>query len=80
MFSRSFQIAYWMENLLLPFIVASLVVLAISGRKQLAKPRAYPIRLGAALVIAIVMGFFVGSPYLGTLMVSAATGLTFRYW
>ena len=77
---RSFQIAYWMKSLLLPFIVASLVVLAISGKSQLAKTWAYPIRLGAALVIAIVMGAYLGSPWLGTIMVSAATGLLFRYW
>jgi hypothetical protein len=77
---RSFQIAYWIENLLVPFIVASLVVLAISGKKQLSKPRAYSIRLGAALVIAIAMGAYLGSPWLGTIMVSAATGLLFRYW
>ena len=80
MFGRSLQIANWMGNLLIPFIVASLVVLAISGKRQLAKPRVYPIRLSAALAIAIVMGFLVGSPYLGTLMVSVATGLLFRYW
>jgi hypothetical protein len=80
MSSRSFQNAYWIENLLVPFIVASVVVLAISGKKQLSKPKAYPIRLGAALVIAISMGAYLGSPWLGTIMVSAATGLLFRYW
>ena len=77
---RSFQFAYWIENLFVPFIVASVVVLAVSGRKQLSKPMAYPIRLGAALVIAIVMGAYLGSPWVGTIMVSAATGLLFRYW
>ena len=80
MFIRSFQIAYWIENLFVPFIVASVMVLAISGKKQLSKPKAYPMRLGAALVIAIAMGTYLGSPWLGTIMVSAAAGLLFRYW
>ncbi|MCU1266819.1 MAG: hypothetical protein JWM21_3137 [Acidobacteria bacterium] len=79
MLIRSFQIAYWSENLLLPFIAAAVVVLAISGRKRLSKPGAYPIRLVAALLIAM-MGAYIGSPWLGTIMVSAATGLLFRYW
>ena len=56
------------------------MVLAISGKKQLSKLKAYPIRLGAALVIAIAMGAYLDSPWLGTIMVSAATGLLFRYW
>jgi hypothetical protein len=77
---RSFQIAYWIENLFVPFIVASVVVIAISGKKQLSKPRAYPIRLGAALGIAIAMGAYLGSPWMGTIMVSASVGLLFRYW
>ena len=76
----SFQIAYWIQNLFVPFVVASVMVLAISGKKQLSKPKVYPIRLGAALVIAIFMGAYLGSPWLGTIMVSAATGLLFRYW
>jgi len=61
-------------------MVSSLVVLAISGKKQLSRPRAYPIRLGASLVIAIAMGAYLGSPWLGNIMVAAATGLLFRYW
>jgi hypothetical protein len=61
-------------------MVASVVVLAISGKKQLSKPSGYLIRLGSALVIAISMGAYLGSPWLGTIMVSAATGLLFRYW
>lgn len=77
---RSFQFAYWTQHLLVPFIVASVIVLAISGRKRLSKPSAYPVRLGAALLIAIAMGAYLGSPWLGTIMVSAATGLLFRYW
>jgi len=80
MFTPSFQIAYWIGNLFVPFIVASVVVLGISGRKQLSKRMAYPIRLGAALVIAATMGTYLDSPWLGTIMVSAATGLLFRYW
>jgi hypothetical protein len=80
MFSRPFHISFWIGNLLVPFIVSSVVVLAVSGKKQLSKPRAYPIRLGAALVIAIAMGTYLGSPWLGTIMVSAAAGLLFRYW
>jgi hypothetical protein len=80
MFIGSFQIAYWSENLFLPFIAAAVVVLAISGRKRLSKPGAYPIRLVAALLIAITMGAYIGSPWVGTIMVSAATGLLFRYW
>jgi hypothetical protein len=77
---RSYNVAYWIENLFVPFIVASVMVLAISGKKQLSKLKAYPIRLGAALVIAIAMGAYLDSPWLGTIMVSAATGLLFRYW
>jgi hypothetical protein len=80
MLIRSFQITYWIENLFVPFIVSSVMVLAISGKKQLSKPGAYPIRLGAALVIAIAMGAYLGSPWLGTIMVSTAAGLLFRYW
>jgi hypothetical protein len=77
---RTFQFGYWTQHLLVPFIVASVIVLAISGRKRLSKPSAYPVRLGAALLIAIAMGAYLGSPWLGTIMVSAATGLLFRYW
>lgn len=80
MFSRPVHISFWIGNLLVPFVVSSVVVLAISGKKQLSEPRAYPIRLGAALVIAITMGNYLGSPWLGNIMVSAATGLLFRYW
>ena len=80
MFSRPFHISFWIGSLLVPFIVSSVVVLAISGKKQLSKPRAYPIRLGAALVIAVAMGTYLGSPWLGTIMVSAAAGILFRYW
>jgi hypothetical protein len=77
---RLFQNAYWIENFLVPFIVASVVVLLISGMKHLSRPRAYPIRLFAALLIAIAMGAFLSSPLLPTIMVAAATGLLFRYW
>ena len=80
MFSRSFHTLFWIGNLLVPFIVSAVVVLAISGKKRLSKPQAYPIRIGAALVIAIAMGAYLGSPWLGNIMVSAATGLLFRYW
>ena len=80
MFSRSFNTSFWIGNLLVPFIIASVVVLVISGKKRLSKPKAYPIRFGAALAIAIVMGAYLGSPWVGTIMVSAATGLLFRYW
>jgi hypothetical protein len=80
MFLGSFQFTYWTQHLLLPFIVASVIVLGLSGRKRLSKPSAYPVRLGAALLIAIAMGAYLGSPWLGTIMVSAATGLLFRYW
>lgn len=77
---RSFQIAYWIGKPFLPFAVASVMILAISGKKQLSKPKAYPIRLGAALVIAICMGTYLDSPWLGTIMVAAATGVLFRHW
>jgi hypothetical protein len=79
-FIRSPDVAYWTRYLLVPFVVASVLVLAISGRKRLTGPSAYLIRLGAALLIAIAMGAFIGSPWIGTIMVSAATGLLFRYW
>lgn len=80
MFSRPFHISFWIGNLLLPFLVSSVVVLAISGKDQLSKPRAYTVRLLASLIIAIGMGAYLNSPWLGTIMVSAATGLLFRYW
>ena len=79
-FIRSLEFTYWTKYLLLPFVVASVVVLALSGRKRLSRPRAYLIRLVAALLIAITMGLYLGSPWLGTIMVSIATGLLFRYW
>jgi hypothetical protein len=79
-FTRSLEFTYWTEYLLLPFVVASIVVLALSGRKRLSGPRAYLIRLFAALLIAITMGFYLQSPWLATIMVSTATGLLFRYW
>jgi hypothetical protein len=79
-FIRSLEFNYWTKYLLLPFVVASVVVLALSGRKRLSGPRAYLIRLIAALLIAIAMGFYLGSPWLGTIMVSTATGVMFRYW
>jgi len=80
MFSRPFYISFWIGKFLIPFLISSIVVFAVSGRKRLSKPRAYPIRLGAALVIAIAMGAYLDSPWLGNIMVSAATGLLFRYW
>ena len=79
-FIRSLEFTYWTKSLLLPFVVASVVVLALSGRKRLSRPRAYLIRLAAALLIAMAMGLYLGSPWLGTIMVSAAAGLLFRYW
>ena len=79
-FIRSLEFTYWAKYLLLPFVVASVVVLALSGRKRLSGPRAYLIRFVAALLIAIAMGFYLGSPWLATIMVSTATGLLFRYW
>jgi hypothetical protein len=79
-FIRSLEFRYWIEYLLLPFVVASVVVLALSGRKRLSGLRAYLIRLVAALLIAIAMGLYLESPWLATIMVSTATGLLFRYW
>ena len=80
MFSRPFHISFWIGNLLVPFIVSAIVVLVISGKKRSSKARAYSIRVGAALLIAIAMGAYLDSPWVGTIMVSAATGLLFRYW
>ncbi len=80
MFSRPFHISFWIGNLLVPFVVSSVVVFAMSRKKQLSKPKAYPVRLFASLVIAIAMGAYLDSPWLGTIMVSAATGVLFRYW
>ena len=79
-FIRSLEFTYWTKYLLLPFVVASVVVLALSGRKRLSGPRAYLIRFVAALFIAISMGLYLQSPWLATIMVSIATGLLFRYW
>ena len=79
-FIRSLEFTYWAEYLLLPFVVASVAVLALSGRKRLSGLRAYLIRFGAALLIAITMGLYLQSPWLATIMVSTATGLLFRYW
>ena len=79
-FIRSLEFAYWTKYLLLPFVVASVVVLALSGRKRLSGSGAYLIRFGAALLIAITMGLYLESPWLATIMVSTATGLLFRYW
>ena len=79
-FIRSLKFTYWAEYLLIPFVVASVVVLAVSGRKRLSGLRAYLIRFGAALLIAITMGLYLESPWLATIMVSTATGLLFRYW
>jgi hypothetical protein len=79
-FIRSLEFAYWTKYLLLPFVVASVVVLVISGRKRLSSPRAYLIRFAAALLIAIAMGAYLESPWLATTMVATATGLLFRYW
>ncbi len=79
-FIRSLEFTYWAEYLLLPFVVASVAVLALSGRKRLSGLRAYLIRFGAALLIAITMGLYLQSPWLATIMVATATGLLFRYW
>jgi type III secretory pathway component EscS len=79
-FIRSLEFTHWAEYFLIPFVVASVVVLALSGRKRLSGLRAYLIRFGAALLIAITMGLYLESPWLGTIMVSTATGLLFRYW
>jgi hypothetical protein len=79
-FIRSLEFTYWTKYLLLPFVVASVVVLALSGRKRLSGPRAYLIRFVAALLIALAMGLYLQSPWLATIMVSTATGLLFRYW
>ena len=79
-FIRSLEFTYWAEYLLLPFVVASVAVLALSGRKRLSGLRAYLIRFGAALLIAITMGLYLQSPWLATIMVATATGLLFRHW
>ena len=79
-FIRSLEFTYWTEYLLLPFVVASVVVLALSGRKRLSGPKAYLIRFVAALLIAIAMGAYLESPWLAPTMVATATGLLFRYW
>ena len=79
-FIRSLEFTYWTKYLLLPFVVASVVVLALSGRKRLSGFKAYLIRFVAALLIAICMGAYLESPWLATTMVAAATGLLFRYW
>jgi uncharacterized membrane protein len=79
-FIRSLEFTYWTKQLLLPFVVASILVLALSGRKRLSGFGAYLIRFGAALLIAITMGLYLQSPWLATIMVSIATGLLFRNW
>ena len=79
-FIRSLEFTYWTEYLLLPCVVASVVILALSGRKRLSGLTSYLIRLFAALLVAITMGFYLQSPWLATIMVSIATGLLFRYW
>ncbi|MDX6532165.1 MAG: hypothetical protein QOH41_4455 [Blastocatellia bacterium] len=79
-FIRSLEFTYWTKYLLLPFIVASVVVFALSGRKRLSGPKSYLIRFVAALLIALTMGLYLQSPWLATIMVSTATGLLFRYW
>ncbi len=79
-FIRSLEFTYWAEYLLIPFVVASVVVLALSGRKRLSGFKAYLMRLVAALLIALTMGLYLESPWLATIMVSTATGLLFRYW
>ena len=79
-FIRSLEFTHWAEHFLIPFVVASVVVLALSGRKRLSGFKAYLIRLVAALLIAISMGAYLESPWLATIMVSTATGLLFRYW
>ena len=79
-FIPSLEFAYWTKYLLLPFVVASVVVLALSGRKRLSGFKSYFIRFAAALIIALTMGLYLGSPWVATIMVSIATGLLFRYW
>jgi uncharacterized membrane protein len=79
-FIRSLDFAYWTKYLLAPFVVASVVILALSGRKRLSGLRTCLIRFVAALLIAISMGLYLQSPWLATIMVSTATGLLFRYW
>jgi hypothetical protein len=74
-----FHIGYWVQNLFVPFVIASTLILLL-GKGRFSGPGAYSIRLGAAILIAVIMGLIVGSPWLGTIMVSAATGLLFRYW
>ena len=78
-FIQSLVFTYWTKYLLLPFVVAWVIVLALSGRKRLSGLRAYLIRLAAALLIAIAMGLYLQS-WLATIMVSAATGIMLRYW
>jgi hypothetical protein len=78
-FIRSLDFAYWTKYLLLPFVISSVIVLAISGRKRLLGPVAYLIRLFAGLLISTSMGLYLQS-WLATIMVSIATGLLFRYW
>lgn len=80
MFTLPFHIGFWIQNLLVPFVIASVTVIVVSGKRRSPKVKAYPIRLGAALLIAVVMGPIIGTPWLGTIMVSVATGLLIRYW
>ena len=78
-FIQSLVFTYWTKYLLLPFIVAWVVVLVLSGRKRLSGFKAYLIRFFAALLISISMGLYLQS-WLATIMVSAATGIMLRYW
>jgi len=79
-FIQSLVLTYWTKYLVLPFVVAWLIVLALSGRKRLSGFKSYLIRLAAALIIALAMGLYLGSPWVATIMVSIAAGLLFRYW
>jgi len=74
------SITYWAEYLFAPFVIASVLVVALSGKKWLSKPKAYLIALSAALAVSVVMGPLVDSPWLGTVSVSFALALLFRYW
>ncbi len=81
MSNLSFQTGlYWLEYLFGPFIIASLLMMALSGKRWLSKPQGYLIASGGAFAVAVVMGPLVDSPWLGTLLVSVALGMLFRYW
>ncbi len=73
------MIRYWLGHLLGPFLVSSLLIIVLAGKKWRAKLR-YLFILGVALAMTAFMKLVPDSPWFVIVMVSVMVGIALRYW